>query len=372
MTCSSYWHWHRLAFASSRCLGKVGHAQGNFIAVIQSRLTRSDSICAQRPQSSFVSPTHSSRKWSRVSDPLTPSERGGSFSHISGAHPDCDCDIICYSHKAPAVITSSRPTLQDPGHWGDPVVDNSYSCVYFPRPSKRNSQQPASTLSLDRKYRRPNLVNRDSTNTSFGIQNSSPSAASLSFVRSTHSYTLPSFWARSSLRSLLSGTHHHNQKHFHINSPSMSKVLSLENINPHVRTAQYAVRGVIPQKAETYRAQLAKGEGKDLPFDNVIFANIGNPQQLDQQPITFFRQVASLMEWPTLLESSDVLTEKLGYKTDAIERAKTLLKEVKSVGAYSNSAGAPGIKQSVANFIARKCCPFVLLSFLICMCLATL
>ena len=135
-------------------------------------------------------------------------------------------------------------------------------------------------------------------------------------------------------------------------SPS-SRVLNIDNINAHVREAQYAVRGVIPQRAEKYKAQIAKGEGKDLPFDNVIFANIGNPQQLDQKPITFFRQVASLLEYPPLMEQPELL-EKLGYKSDAIARAKTLLKEVNSVGAYSNSSGAAGIKQSVANFIERK------------------
>jgi aspartate/methionine/tyrosine aminotransferase len=88
-----------------------------------------------------------------------------------------------------------------------------------------------------------------------------------------------------------------------------------------------------------------------LPFDTVISANIGNPQQLDQKPITFFRQVASLMENPQLLEHEDVLTGPLGYKTDVLERAKWLLSEVNSVGAYSQSMGAPAIRQSVANFI---------------------
>jgi alanine transaminase len=131
-------------------------------------------------------------------------------------------------------------------------------------------------------------------------------------------------------------------------------VLSIDTINPNVRTAQYAVRGLIPQRAESYRAQLARGEGTDLPFDKVIFANIGNPQQLDQKPITFFRQVASLLEYAHLLDQPDVLTEKLGYKSDAIARARRLLKEVNSVGAYSNSSGAPGIRQSVAEFIERE------------------
>ena len=107
-------------------------------------------------------------------------------------------------------------------------------------------------------------------------------------------------------------------------------------------------------KSEEYRAQFAKGEGKDLPFDQVISANIGNPQQLDQKPITFFRQVLSLVENPILLEKEDVLTNQLGYKPDVIERARWLLKAVGSVGAYSASAGAPMIKESVAKFIESK------------------
>jgi alanine transaminase len=129
------------------------------------------------------------------------------------------------------------------------------------------------------------------------------------------------------------------------------KSLSIDNINPHVKEAKYAVRGLLAIKSEEYRAKLKRGEGKDLPFDTVISANIGNPQQLDQKPITFFRQVASLLENPQLLEHEDVLLGPLGYKNDVIARAKWLLSEVRSVGAYSASAGAPGLKQSVAKFI---------------------
>lgn len=126
--------------------------------------------------------------------------------------------------------------------------------------------------------------------------------------------------------------------------------LNINNINPHVKEAKYAVRGELAVRSEEYRAKLAKGE-KDLPFDAVISANIGNPQQLDQKPITFFRQVLSLLENPALLEKEDVLINQLGYKSDVVARAKTLLKIVGSVGAYSASAGAPGIKESVAKFI---------------------
>lgn len=129
--------------------------------------------------------------------------------------------------------------------------------------------------------------------------------------------------------------------------------LTIDNINPHVKAAKYAVRGELAVKSEEYRARLSKGDA-NLPFSKVISANIGNPQQLDQKPITFFRQVLSLLENPLLLEHEDVLLNRLGYKTDVIARAKWLLSKVGSVGAYSASTGCPALKESVAAFIERK------------------
>ncbi|KAH7381160.1 pyridoxal phosphate-dependent transferase [Phaeosphaeria sp. MPI-PUGE-AT-0046c] len=159
-------------------------------------------------------------------------------------------------------------------------------------------------------------------------------------LRGPHRSFLPRIASLTTARTMSSGISH--------------KVLNLDNINPHVRAARYAVRGELAVKSEEYRAKLAKGEGKDLPFDTVIAANIGNPQQLDQKPITFFRQVASLLENPDLLEHEKVLIDSLGYKSDVVARAKKLLNEVKSVGAYSQSQGAPGIRQSVAEYIERR------------------
>ncbi|KAH7319766.1 putative alanine aminotransferase [Stachybotrys elegans] len=129
--------------------------------------------------------------------------------------------------------------------------------------------------------------------------------------------------------------------------------LSVDNINQRVVAAKYAVRGELAVKSEEYRAKLSKGD-TGLPFSEVISANIGNPQQLDQKPITFFRQVCSLLENPQLLEKEDVLINGLGYKTDVIERAKWLLSQVGSVGAYSASKGVPAIQESIAKFLERR------------------
>jgi len=141
--------------------------------------------------------------------------------------------------------------------------------------------------------------------------------------------------------------------HRTMSSTANLRSLNINNINPHVKEAKYAVRGELAIRSEEYRAKLAKG-ATDLPFDKIISANIGNPQQLDQKPITFFRQVLSLLEYPALLEHEDILLNQLGYKSDVIERARWLLKTVGSVGAYSASAGVVGIKDSVARFIEGR------------------
>lgn len=136
-------------------------------------------------------------------------------------------------------------------------------------------------------------------------------------------------------------------------SNSSSRRLNIDNINPHVRAAKYAVRGELAVKSEEYRASLQNGMS-DLPFTQVISANIGNPQQLDQKPLTFFRQVLSILENPALLDKADVLVNQLGYKPDVLQRAERLLKDVGSVGAYSASNGVPSIRQSIADFLERE------------------
>jgi alanine transaminase len=76
--------------------------------------------------------------------------------------------------------------------------------------------------------------------------------------------------------------------------------LTLDQLNPAIGNVEYAVRGELAIRAEAYRVTLKQAEEKGvssgLPFDRVIFTNIGNPQQkgLDQPPITFVRQVCGM------------------------------------------------------------------------------
>ena len=58
----------------------------------------------------------------------------------------------------------------------------------------------------------------------------------------------------------------------------------------------HAVRGEIVLLAQKMKKEL--GSGKEYPFKKIVMCNIGNPQQLGQKPITFFRQVLALCDYP--------------------------------------------------------------------------
>lgn len=134
-------------------------------------------------------------------------------------------------------------------------------------------------------------------------------------------------------------------------------VLTLDKLNPSVLKAQYAVRGKLAIRAEAYAERLRKAQtsGKSdndgLPFDSVVFCNIGNPQlqpALAQKPLTFCRQVAALAEFPSLMDGPKV---EGVLPPDAVQRAKDILADVGSVGAYSQSMGAVTIREHVAEYI---------------------
>ncbi|PRW60642.1 alanine aminotransferase 2 [Chlorella sorokiniana] len=129
------------------------------------------------------------------------------------------------------------------------------------------------------------------------------------------------------------------------------EALSVDTLNPNLLKAEYAVRGAIAIKSAQYSQQLAEG-GSGLPFDKIYQCNIGNPQILGQKPITFFRQVLSLCEYPALLEhpaAADI------YPPDAIARAREYLATIPGgVGAYSESKGAVVLRQHVAKGIEER------------------
>jgi alanine transaminase len=138
-----------------------------------------------------------------------------------------------------------------------------------------------------------------------------------------------------------------------IAEPPREKVLSVQNMNPLIKNVEYAVRGKLAIRAEEIRVDLQENKG-NYPFKTVVSCNIGNPQQLNQKPITFFRQVSSLCDNPDLLDQKNRHLVSQLYPSDAIERAETLLNAIGSVGAYSHSQGVPHIRKTVADFITKR------------------
>lgn len=138
----------------------------------------------------------------------------------------------------------------------------------------------------------------------------------------------------------------------HSNGTSHHKALTLNTVNPACLNVEYAVRGELSLKADAFAAKLAEGK-HNLPFDRIIYANIGNPQEreLKQQPLTYWRQVFSLVEYPDLL--SHPLADQL-FPADALAKAKQLTAEFGSIGAYTGSKGSLPIRKRVTEFIERR------------------
>ncbi len=119
-------------------------------------------------------------------------------------------------------------------------------------------------------------------------------------------------------------------------------MIKTTQLSERLLKAEYAVRGPIVQ-----RAQELEAEGK-----KIIYCNIGNPQALEQKPLTFLRQLLCLIEYPTLLESPSALEL---FPKDVVARAKSVLDKHRfGVGAYTQSAGIPFIRKAVADFIEKR------------------
>ena len=122
------------------------------------------------------------------------------------------------------------------------------------------------------------------------------------------------------------------------------------HVNQNIIDLEYAVRGPIPQRA----AKLKK-EGK-----KIIPCNIGNPQALGQKPITFYREVLSLLENPGVLKREKYLSlnplDNFGnVSKHAINVSEIFLTNMDSgLGAYTDSKGQYFIREAVAKFIDKR------------------
>ena len=120
-------------------------------------------------------------------------------------------------------------------------------------------------------------------------------------------------------------------------------MITKSDLNRDLLRAEYAVRGAITNRAQALEAQGRK----------IIYCNIGNPLAFPaQRPLTYLRQILSLMEYPALLDDAAVQRH---FPRDVVQRVRAILVQHPSgTGAYSQSAGIPFIRQAVADFITRR------------------
>ena len=116
--------------------------------------------------------------------------------------------------------------------------------------------------------------------------------------------------------------------------------ITLADLGKAVIETEYAVRGPIVARA----AELEKSGRK------IIYCNIGNPQALEQRPLSYLRQVLALCEYPELAESA-----ASSFPSDAVEAARSILAGSKhGLGAYSESKGLRVVREAVAEFIGER------------------
>ena len=115
-------------------------------------------------------------------------------------------------------------------------------------------------------------------------------------------------------------------------------------VNPVLISMEYAVRGSIAKRA----AEL-KRLGR-----SIIPCNIGNPQALGQPPLSFYRQVLSLIEYPEIFNNKTHKTPSI-FSDTALDYGRTILEKLEiGTGGYSDSNGHEFIREAIAEFIDKR------------------
>lgn len=125
---------------------------------------------------------------------------------------------------------------------------------------------------------------------------------------------------------------------------------SAEDLNQWLVAAEYAVRGEIMDRAGELQVQLDAGDR--LPFDKIVACNIGNPQALGQKPLSYNRQVLSLVTNTAMLDDPEM---RQMFPEDVVARAENYRGRLGGgVGQYSGSQGVQVVREEVAKFIEAR------------------
>eukprot|EP00535_Pseudo-nitzschia_heimii_P005140 CAMPEP_0197174360 /NCGR_PEP_ID=MMETSP1423-20130617/915_1 /TAXON_ID=476441 /ORGANISM="Pseudo-nitzschia heimii, Strain UNC1101" /LENGTH=651 /DNA_ID=CAMNT_0042623283 /DNA_START=347 /DNA_END=2302 /DNA_ORIENTATION=+ len=118
-----------------------------------------------------------------------------------------------------------------------------------------------------------------------------------------------------------------------------------ESMSQSLRRMQYAVRGEVVMKADQLAAQ-----GKEI-----IYTNIGNPHQVGQSPITYYRQVLALCDLSAECGVDHPSVYEL-FPRDVVDRAREY-KEIlgpSGTGAYTHSQGVLEFRKHIAKYIQKR------------------
>merc|ERR1739844_29745 len=148
-------------------------------------------------------------------------------------------------------------------------------------------------------------------------------------------------------RSVTSAQIGHGLRMVSTTASTWQHTVTMDNLNPAIKTMEYAVRGPLVIRATEIEKELQSGVKK--PFENVIKANIGDAHAMGNLPVTFLRQVLAIVSYPELLNSADM-------PEDAKDRARAILGGCKggSAGSYSDSPGVEIIRRHVAEYIEKR------------------
>lgn len=118
-----------------------------------------------------------------------------------------------------------------------------------------------------------------------------------------------------------------------------------ETMSQTLRRMQYAVRGEVVMRADQLESQ-----GREI-----IYTNIGNPHQVGQKPVTYYRQVLALCDLPAEQGVDHPKVYDM-FPKDVVERAKEYRAIIgpSGTGAYTHSQGVLGLRKHIAEYIQKR------------------
>jgi len=118
-----------------------------------------------------------------------------------------------------------------------------------------------------------------------------------------------------------------------------------ETMSRSLRRMQYAVRGEVVMRADQLAAQ----------GNEILYTNIGNPYQVVQSPINYYRQVSTLCDLPAECGVDHRNVYKM-FPSDVVDRAREYraILGPSGAGAYTHSQGVLGFRKHIAEYIQKR------------------